>query len=252
MSRALLLRCLVSLCLAAACKTESSSTSNGGAPGQTTSDATSASTGLTTAPSSTVATTSNVTTASATSDASSSSSGGGAGPCDLFQPFAPSQADCAGYCEVLGAEACPNDPTVAECTAACVEEVAYYAPDCEAETVTYLDCLKTSGTVACNADGNAVASGCALEKHAFRACTACVAIPTTSECGCCEVTSCCIQVAELLENDDFDAYAACRTACGPNPGCWSGCDAMYPETGADFDQYNFCINGPCGGPCFGD
>lgn len=231
------------------CTTESSSSSSGGAASQSSSSADAASASSAT---SVVTTTQAVSSVETTAVDATSGSAGGAGPCDLFQPTAPSQSDCAGYCERLAEAACANDPTVADCTAACEEEVRYYAPGCETETVAYLACLAVNGETACNADGLSTIGGCAPEHHAFQVCTVCVAVPTTSACGCCEVDACCAQSTELVENPDFDAYVACRTACGPNPGCWEDCDAMYPDTGADFDQYNFCINGSCGGPCFGD
>ena len=163
-----------------------------------------------------------------------------------------SAADCTGYCNKLAEGACPADPSVADCITSCQTEVSYYAPDCEAETVAVVACWAgTTTTASCNADGHASIDGCPAEVQAFNACTACIAAPDASNCSCCEVSTCCVQTSELLHDADFPAYAACREDCNFDPGCWEDCDAMYPDTGADFDQYNYCIGGLCSDACGG-
>jgi hypothetical protein len=196
----------------------------------------------------------NATSAASTSNSASTSTGasgvGGGATCETPPiPGRPSAADCVSYCNALDAANCPNDLPVEACIAECTEETAFYSESCEEVTIAFLACVATD-QIDCNANGNAVFGGCSAEAHAFERCSSCIVISSDDECLCCEATSCCVPLTDLLDAEDQELYLACRQACGPNPGCWENCGNQYPAAGVAFDGYNFCINGACGTACF--
>ena len=160
------------------------------------------------------------------------------------------QGNCESYCDKTMALQCAADDR-ATCLSDCRSGVEASAPDeCPSQTSSYIGCLQTRVTFACDANGMAtpdfdqVSMLCGAQYSAFAACVACLADANDS-CDTCFKTNCCSELKAYRSDASLLALAACVQDCSGDLSCANDCENKYPGLRPKRDAATNCLTQQC-------
>jgi hypothetical protein len=176
--------------------------------------------------------------------AGTSGSGGGVGGTNTGGSGGSIPLDCQEVCAKEAAANCPNDPPEAQCVAECQDDLSAWTTACPSESNALYQCIKTTGTVVCDNNGESQIEGCDPELVSWGSCAVCVPSPADDACEQCQKASCCNEFQAFFGAANALDYTDCFDACS-DQACYDACDAQYPAAAQAFGAVLSCVVGNC-------
>lgn len=160
------------------------------------------------------------------------------------------ESACQASCDKTVAANCSSGPTADACWAGCMNTFAPFA-GCAAQSIAFLECAGTTGTVSCDANGVPISSGCESEAKTVNQCTVCEPIDSDGPCKLCGKDKCCAEAQALIAEPTAAQYATCLQGCASDQTCISSCKSTYPAAVAATQAAAQCLTDSCTAECGG-